>query len=501
MKKILILLSLLILSGTGAGAVELNSLFSDHMVLQRDKALPVWGTGRDGEEVEVKLGEQSAKTTVTNGKWRVDLQPLPAGGPLTLTVTGDNALTVNDVLVGEVWVCSGQSNMERQLGPRNGQKPLENWEQEVAAADHPQLRMFFVPVTKSPEPRTDARGKWVVCSPETAKDFSAVGYFFARALQAELKVPVGMVFSSVGGTAAELWISPEALANNPAGMETIQANDKETQGYAEKLAKFKEEEPALLEKHAADVAAAKEAGKPEPRKPSPPRDPSGVRPGCLSNGMIAPLIPYAMRGVIWYQGEANAGRGKQYRELFPLLIQDWRGRWGQGDFPFLFVQVAPYRSADPAIREAQFMTLARVPNTAMAVTTDVGDAADIHPTRKQPVGERLALAARATAYGEKLEFSGPIYEGFEIKDGKIIVRFAHANGLAAKDGPLGGFVIAGADNKFVPADAVVEGETVVLSSPSVSAPVAVRYGWAQVPEGNLVNAAGLPASPFRTDQD
>jgi sialate O-acetylesterase len=480
-------------------AVELNSLFSDNVVLQQSKTLPIWGAGRDGEKIEVKLGKQSATTTVSGGKWSVKLDALPAGGSLTLIVTGDNMLTVTNVLIGEVWVCSGQSNMERQLGPRGGQKPLENWEQEVAAANHPQIRMFFVHRDKSSTPLADAHGQWVVCSPQTAKDFSAVGYFFAQALHVDLKVPVGMIFTSVGGTAVELWTSPDALAKNPAGAELVRKTEQEIREFPEKLAKFKAEEPVLLEKFTNDLAAAKAAGKTEPRPPSAPRDPSGIRPGCLFNGMVAPLMPYAIRGVIWYQGESNGGRGKQYRELFPLMIRDWRSRWQQGDFPFCFVQLATYRACDPMIREAQLLTLSRVPNTAMAVTTDVGDATDIHPTRKKPVGERLALAARAIAYGEKIEFSGPLFESSEINNGKVILHFSHAKGMTAKGGALTGFVIAGADKKFVPADAVIQGETVVVSSPSVSAPVAARYNWAGVAEGNLYNAAGLPASPFRTD--
>lgn len=497
-KKILLFAALTLVFVTSR-AVELNSLFSDNAVLQQNKSLPIWGAGREGEKIIVKLGNRSANPTVRNGKWSVELKSMPTGGPLTLTVTGDNTLTVTNVLIGEVWVCSGQSNMERQLGLRGGQKPLENWEQEVAAADHPQIRMFFVPVKKSAAPMTDARGKWVVCSPQTAKDFSAVGYFFAQALQTDLKVPVGMIFTSVGGTAVELWTSPEALEKNPAGADLMKKFNQDVREFPEKLAQFKTNEPALLKKFTNDLAAAKAAGKAEPRRPSPPRDPSSTAPGGLFNGMIEPLLPCALRGIIWYQGESNGGRGQQYRELFPLMIRDWRNRWGQGEFPFCFVQLATYRGTDPMIREAQLLTLSRVKNTAMAVTTDVGDASDIHPTRKKQVGERLALAARALAYGEKIEFSGPLFNSSEIKDGKVILHFNHAKGLTAKDGALTGFVIAGADKKFVPADAVIAGETVVVSSPSVSTPLAARYNWAGVAEGNLYNAADLPASPFRTD--
>jgi len=480
-------------------AVELNSLFSDNVVLQQNQRLPVWGTGRDGEKVSVTLGGRTATATVSGGVWRVQLDALSAGGPLTLTVTGDNTLTVTNVLVGEVWVCSGQSNMERQLGPRSGQKPIENWQQEVQAAEHPQIRMYFVPVSKSATPRADAHGKWVVCTPETARNFSAVGYFFAQALQGHLHVPIGMIFTSLGGTAVELWTSPEALAANSVGAELLRKSEADIRAFPEALATYKAEAPALLAKYTNELAAATRAGTPAPHKPSPPRDPAGSRPGCLFNAMVAPLIPYAMRGVIWYQGEANSGRGEQYRELFPLLIRDWRARWHEGDFPFCFVQLATYHSADPLVREAQFLTLSRVANTAMTVTTDIGDPTDIHPTRKKPVGERLALCARALAYRENIEYSGPLFESSEIKEGKVICHFSHAAGLTARGGVLTGFVIAGADKKFVPATANIDDDTVVVSLPSVTTPVAARYNWAGVAEGNLYNAAGLPASPFRTD--
>lgn len=504
MKKIahlLIAFAALSFACASSRAAQLNSLFSDNVVLQQNKPLPIWGTGSDGEKIEVTLGNHSATATVSGGKWRVRLDALPAGGPYTLTVRGDNALTVGNVLVGEVWVCSGQSNMERQLGPRNGQKLLENWQQEAAAADFPQIRMFFVARNPAPNPVEDAHGKWVVCSPATVKDFSAVGFFFARALQADLKVPVGMIFSAVGGTPVEAWTSQAALESVPAGAELLRKADQDIREFPAKLAQYKTDEPGLLQKYEQDVAAAAAAGKPAPKKPSAPADPTNKHPSGLFNGMIAPLMPCAIRGVIWYQGESNGGRGKQYRTLFPLMIRDWRSRWQQGDVPFCFVQLATYRASDPMIREAQFLALTRVAQTAMVVTTDVGDASDIHPTRKVPVGVRLALAARAVAYHEKIEFSGPLFAASEFKDGKVILHFSHANGLTAKGGVLTGFVIAGADRKWVPADAVIHGDTVVVNSPTVSAPTAVRYNWAGVADGNLFNSADLPASPFRTDAE
>ena len=500
MKKILIIGLLSFSVALSRGEIKPNALFADNMVLQQGVPVPVWGVAAEGQKVTVECAGQSVSTTAKDGKWMVRLKPLKTAGPLSLVIKGDlQPITLTNVPVGEVWVCSGQSNMERQLGPRSGQEPIENWEQEAASADLPQIRMFFVPRSSAAKPSDNLRGSWVVCSPQTAADFSAVGFFFARALQQDLKVPIGMIFTSVGGTAVELWTSREALEGVPAGAELLRKSEQDIHDYPQALAKFKAEEPELMKKYQQDVAAAAADGSRTPKKPAAPPNPSNRQPSCLFNGMVAPLIPYAFRGVIWYQGESNGGRGKQYRTLFPLMIKDWRSRWQQGDFPFCFVQLATYRSCDPMVREAQLLTLARVPNTAMAVTTDVGDTNDIHPTRKRPVGERLALAARALAYGEKIEFSGPLFESMKVKDGKATLRFSHAKGLTAKGGGLTGFVIAGADKKLVPAEAVIQGETVVVSSPNVPAPEAVRYNWVSVAEGNLYNAAGLPASPFRTD--
>jgi sialate O-acetylesterase len=495
------LLFLSSLVGTSLYAVELNSLFSDNIVLQRDKPLPIWGTGRDGEKITVQLGKDIATTTVSGGNWTLKLKSLPAGGPFTLNVIGDETRTINNVLIGDVWICSGQSNMERQLGPRGGQLPLVNWEQEVASANHPEIRMFFVHRDRTQIPAADAKGKWIVCTPQTANDFSAIGYFFAQTLQADIKVPIGMIFNAVGGTAIDLWISPTALASIPAGEQLIQRTEQDILNSAEKVAEFKLNKPELLKKYDIDVAAAKAAGLPGPRPPSAPRDLSDKHPSCLFNGMVAPLIPYAIKGAIWYQGESDSGRGKLYRELFPLMIHDWRSRWQQGDFPFCFVQLATYRGNDPMVREAQFISLTRAPNTAMVVTTDLGEADNIHPIHKREVGERLALAARALAYEEKIESSGPLLQSSEIKNGKVILHFSHAKGLTAKGTVLTGFVIAGADKKFVSADAVIVDETVIVSCPTVSAPIATRYNWAGVAEGNLYNSTDLPASPFRTDVD
>jgi sialate O-acetylesterase len=479
-----------------------NALFRDHAVLQREIPVPVWGKASPGEKVTVRLADYPAVsvTTAADGRWLVKLPPSPAGGPFKLLIDGKNHVELNDVWLGEVWIASGQSNMERQLGLRNGQKPIENWEKEVAEANHPQIRHFAVDRTPSDTPKTETDGHWDVCSPQTAAQFTAVGYFFARDLQPKLNVAVGIIHSSWGGTPAETWMRHDFLAAE--FPEVIAAQEKAVAGYDAALAKYKAEEPELLKKWEEAAATAKAAGKPEPRKPAPPRDPRTTqnRPSALYQGMIIPIQPYAIRGVIWYQGESNAGRSEAYRTLFPGLIRDWRAQWGQGEFPFIFVQIAPFNKQPPEIRDAQLHSWRVTPNTAMIVTADIGDAEDIHPTRKAPVGTRLALAARALAYGEKIEYSGPRFTKAFAQGAKMVVSFDHlGGGLVAKDGPLRGFTISADGKTFVPAQAEITGDTVTVHADGVTAPVAVRYGWANAPDVNLFNAAGLPASPFRSN--
>ena len=470
--------------------LQLPAMFSDNAVLQQGVSVPVWGWADDGDVVTVKFRGQKVATTATLGKWSVELKKLKAGGPDTLTVsTKTQTLSFTNVLVGEVWVCSGQSNMEWPLG-----KSFEP-EADIASATNTQIRIFLVPKNKSDAPTTRIKSGWVVCSPEVVKWRSAVGYYFGRDLQQARNVPVGLIETYWGGSSAEAWTSREALEMRPRFQTEI------LDGYMEAMKKHREGTIAFeIEK----AEAAKAGEKFEKRGPNQPWKPSE-----LYQGMIAPLIPYAIKGAIWYQGESNAGRAEQYRTLFTDMIRNWRRDWGQGDFPFLAVQLAPWKEikAQPAesdwaeLREAQWLATKSLPNVGMAVITDVGDPKDIHPTKKQPVGERLALAARGIAYGEKIEFSGPIYRGGgSLNAGKFIVEFDHVGkGLEARGGELKGFSICGQDRKFVWAKAEIVANTVVVSSPEVLYPVAVRYGWSDCPVVNLWNKDGLPASPFRTD--
>jgi sialate O-acetylesterase len=621
----------------------LHPLFSDHMVFPRDLKAPVWGWTTPGAKVQVKMGERSAEATAgPDGKWQALLGPFAAGGPFTLAVTGPQTVTLSDVLTGDVWICSGQSNMLWGVGG------VVNAEQEIAAATLPQIRLLTVPCVTAYEPRDLFQGAWQECSPATVGGFSAVGFFFGRQLHQDLGIPIGLINSSWGGTIAEAWVSSEALktmpdflpafvqqealieamrtkaysfeaemerwwaANDPGSAEgrTWAAPELDTAGWKamalpagweqaglpgfDGIAWFRRavEVPAewsgkactlhlgpiddmdttfvngklvgatntwqaprdyavpagvikagrnLIAVRVLDTGGAGGLyGKPEDlrlepqgggaaiplngawqfrdsvplaqTKPVPQRleqgNPNQV--SVLYNAMISPLLPFGIRGAIWYQGESNAGRHEQYARLLPTLIRDWRARFGVGDFPFLIVQLANFMAVDaepkndawPLLREAQWLTTQAVPKAALALAIDIGDAADIHPRNKQDVGRRLALGALALSYDRKVEYSGPVYRDLAIEGGKVRVRFDHlGGGLVAKgDSKVTGFAIAGADGRFVWADATIDGETVVVKAAAVAEPKAVRYAWANNPVCNLYNQAGLPALPFRTDR-
>jgi sialate O-acetylesterase len=481
-KKFAALLTVSLSSSLAAQAtVRLPALVGSHMVVQRDAPVPVWGWAAPGEQVVVTFrGHDYPATPGAAGRWQATLPATPAGGPYSLTIKGQNTIVLEDVLVGDVWLASGQSNMELPLRDRNAPAPgayplILNAEQEVAMANFPQIRQFTVQKVVAYQPQTESAGyAWQVCSPATAGSFSAVGYFFARDLHQRYHVPIGLISGPWGGTPAEAWVSPEALRQLP------------------------------------DFQAPVAALAARPARPEPLDKDAQNTPTVLYNGMIAPLQPYALKGIIWYQGESNVGRGGQYRTLFPALIRDWRARWGS-ELPFIFVQLAnftktlplPGPSAWAELREAQAQALA-LPRTGMAVAIDLGDPDDIHPANKQDVGHRLALAARQVAYGDKrVAAAGPTFQRMQVRGSQVHLTFGHVGkGLLLKSGTttLTGFAVAGADGQFHWAAATLAGRAeVVLTCAAVPTPVAVRYAWADNPLGNLYNSVSLPAPPFRTD--
>jgi len=637
MKRFFLSLAILVLTQFVYADVTLPRIFGDNMVLQRNKPIPVWGWAAANEKITVQFNKQlkTIKADKT-GQWKLSLDPEQAGGPWQLTVKGKNNLTINNILVGEVWICSGQSNMEWTVNSTN------NKDEEIKNANFPQIRHFKVPLKTAIAPQKDiSGGEWKVCSPQTVGDFTAVGYFFARDLNQQLNVPVGLINTSWGGTMVETWTSKEAFDNSEefktlfgnapiANLEetakqrnkqlvqkiealqgslnvntetgswkSITLNDDnwphmklpnawESQGYEDLdgvvwfrktivLNEAQAGKTATIELAQIDdidetfVNGTKVGGMAQWDAPRSYTIPAGILkagknviairvtdngggggvhgdpltmkltidnsaqslagdwlfkvesvrivdatgpnsyPTLLFNSMVNPLIPYAIQGAIWYQGETNAGRAYQYRKAFPLMINDWRKRWNQGDFPFYFVQLASFNAANGStkngstwaeLREAQTNTLA-LPNTGMAVTIDIGESKDIHPRNKQDVGKRLAAIALNNLYQKNREWSGPSYQAMKTVGNKIELSFTHAsNGFMAKDkyGYIKGFEIAGADHKFYFAQAQVSGDKLIVWSDNVTAPLAVRYAWADdMPEANLYNKEGFPAVPFRTD--
>jgi sialate O-acetylesterase len=470
----LMFLSLALLMGSMVSAkIGLPKIFTDNLVLQQQTDAPIWGKATPNKAVKIVTSWDSQTYQVkadASGKWLVKVKTPKAGGPYSISISDGTEVKLNNILIGEVWICSGQSNMEMPLA---GWGKVNDYEQEIANANYPKIRLLHVEKATSNTPLEDLSGTrnggWQECSPETIAEFSSVAYFFGRNLYENRDVPIGLINTSWGGTIAEAWTSGESLGNMPDFAKAL-----------EDIAK--QEETEELKKNPNRVTV-------------------------LYNAMIHPLAPYAFCGAIWYQGESNANRAYQYRELFPLMIRDWRKTWGK-NFPFYFVQLANYmerksepeKSAWAELREAQFQTL-NLENTGMAVTIDIGDAKDIHPKNKQDVGLRLALNARAITYREKIPYAGPVYKSYQIEEDKIRIRFDKVtNGLQTINDPkIKGFEIAGPDHVFHWAEAYIEKDEVVVSSSEVKFPVAVRYAWANNPECNLYDGANLPASPFRTD--
>jgi sialate O-acetylesterase len=496
--------ALVIAAATVRADVRLPRVISDHMVLQRDRVVRVWGWSDAGEAVRVRFrGQEAATAGDRDGRWQVMLPASAAGGPFELVVAGKNTITVADVLVGDVWVGSGQSNMERAM------TLVADSEREIAQANDPRIRLFTVPHKVADASLDDVPPEvaWTATAPDSIKTFSAVSYFFARELRRVRDVPIGLVHASWGGTPAEAWVPAESLRADAAFQPLLWQWTRMVSDYPAAKTRYDRQRAEWDELS----ALAKAQGKDPKNPPTVPRGPGNSwTPGGLYAGMIAPVTPFTIRGVLWYQGESNAApyrSSTEYRRLFAALIQTWRESWNQGAFPFLFVQLANYlprhdapsESAWAELREAQAAALA-LPNTAMAVTIDIGEADDIHPKNKQDVGKRLALAARALSYGERVVYSGPVADGFAFDGPRLRVRFRQVGGgLVAKGDKLQGFALAGRDRRFVWADARIDGDSVIVSSPDVVDPIAVRYAWADNPIATLYNRDGLPAAPFRSD--
>ncbi len=476
-----------------------NPLFANNAVIQQSAEVPVWGTARDGESVTVEFEGQQVSTMAKDGRWMVQLQNLKPGGPFVMKIQGDNTVTLQNLLVGEVWLCGGQSNMEWALARSDGGPDA------IANANNPMLRMCRVPHNVQLTPQTEVAVKWEVMNPATVKNFSAIPYWFGNKLQKQVGVPVGIINNSFGGTPIQSWMSAETLKNGPWPQDKFSVLALAKADYDQHAEAVR----PLKEKYEADKATALTQKLPAPPQP----------PGLLSefkgvttlwNGEVFPLLPYRIRGVAWYQGETNAyvKVAQTYREMLPALIKEWRAGFKQPELPFLIFQIARNRkwqtdpnekSGNAEIQETQLKTALSTPRTALVVTNDMGGP-DVHYTGKEPIAERAVKAALALAYQKDIPSSSPIYQSVEFVSNQAIVHFTHTDGgLEERDGKLEGFVIAGKDQKFVFANAKITGNTVVVSSPQVLEPTAVRYGWADLPKVNLFNKTGFPASPFRTD--
>jgi sialate O-acetylesterase len=501
--------------------VKPSSLFYEHIVLQRNIPIPIWGTANAGEQVTVKLNKAVATITADNaGRWMVKLPKQKAGGPYKLEISGTNTISINDVYVGEVWLCSGQSNMDMTVAKEDRYWcGVLNEDKEVAEANYPKIRIFDVEFTPTNTLQTEVKGKWEVCSPQTVGHFSAVAYFFAREIYQKLNITIGLITSSFGASTAETWMSKPALEARPNLKPLLESYnqkwDKFIADSAVTMTKYREDltkHQSNLKAAQAAAAAAGDVNAPKvgraPRNPNPELDQHN--PNTCYNGMIAPLVPYGIKGALWYQGESNGPSASQYREIMETLVGDWRTLWNQGNFPFLYVQLANLgkpmtepvqHNSMMTVREAQAQNLS-IPNTAMVVAIEnAGNEPDnVHPKNKQAIGYRLGLAARAKVYNEKIEYSGPMYKSYKIENNSIRLYFDHVgSGLMAKDGKLTGFAICGEDKKWYWADARIDGKTVVVSNTEITKPVAVRYCWGTNPPASLCNKNGLWTPNFRTD--
>jgi sialate O-acetylesterase len=506
-RSVITIFVLIIISGSGRADVRLPKVIGDHMVLQRDKPLRIWGWADPEEKVTVSMGDHAASAVAdAAGGWSVHLPAMSAGGPFKLVVQGKNKIELEDILVGEVWVCSGQSNMQWPMSAthRAGQ--------DIPKANHPKIRLFSVPAVSNGRPQQDIKAQWTACTPAAVRDFSAVAYYFGKELHEDLNVPVGLINSSWGGTAIEPWTPPIGFKMNPFLKVELGQIERAKETYRKDMRKHVEAIDAWLKVSPQWIAKARKAADgdedlPEMPKLEQPAHPlsGSSQPSAIYNSMIHPLVPFAIRGAIWYQGESNNGQGMMYHEKMKALVNGWRTVWGQGDFPFLFVQIAPFSGySDGAIEgiwEAQLASLS-IPNTGMAVTTDlVSNIRDIHPNNKADVAHRLVLWAKAKTYGQKdLIHSGPLFKSSSREGNTIRVRFDHVGGgLTTRDGKEPNSFLIGTSAGFMPAQARIDGDSVVVWNDAVPKPEAVRFGWSKTTNPNLMNKEGLPASPFRTD--
>jgi len=502
-KTILIIFSLTLTQGVLLnGQLELPSIFGDHMVFQQKQDNPVWGWATPGESVAVSINGQRHTTKADGkGKWKIMLKPLPVGGPYKLHIEGEQSqFFLDDVMVGEVWICSGQSNMEWPIERTNSAELAR------LTANHSNIRIITVPRVGTQEPQDDFDGAWELSSSESIQQFSAIGYFFGRRLSDALDVPIGLIDNAWGGSAAEAWVRRDVLEEDDIynGLMSSWEERERTFDFENEIAKW---EIKIAEWDAMDE---------EDRTESRPRRPRNLltgnhRPANIYNGVLHPTIGYGIKGVIWYQGESNAGRAYQYRDLFPLMIDHWRDEWGQGDFPFYYVQLADFQeeNEDPEdsswaeLREAQTMTLDKLKNVGQAVIIDVGEGRDIHPRNKHTVADRLARIALARDYKKDIHYMGPSYQSMSVVGSKIVLKFNNVGqGLYSFDtrAPQG-FTIAGEDQKFVNATAqIIDSNTMEIWSDEIASPASVRYAWAQNPICNMYSRDGLPMTPFRTDE-
>jgi sialate O-acetylesterase len=498
-------LMLLFLGSTPAFAdIKLPAIIADGMVLQQKSEVTLWGWATPGEDVHITTGwAKNAINTKAdkNGDWKLEVAT-PAADKIAYSITfkGNNTITLKNVLLGEVWLCSGQSNMEFTIakGPAGWKTGVNDFETEVAKINNPNIRMYTVKQTMGDTLLKDTQGNWQEANPQNARLFSAVAYYYGRELFDKLNVPIGLINSTWGGTPAESWTKKEVLKADPDLNVILDRYQKKVDNYPQDLQKYE----TALAKWKSDTTLAKQQGTALPKAPTKPLGAADSKnPYKLYNGMIAPIVSYTVKGVIWYQGESNADRAYQYRKLFPAMINSWREDHHNKNLPFYFVQISPHYTQNAEIREAQLLTYRSLPHTGMVVSTDNGDSANIHPRNKELIGKRLAIWPLSHDYGfNKTVYSGPLYKSMKVEGNQIRIYFDETGaGLMAKDGDLKEFIIAGDDKVFHGAQAKIDGNTLLISGPQVSKPVAVRFAWRAVPAPNLYNKDGLPASPFRTD--